>query len=49
VHRGEPHARELRHDVAAQVEFQSKIEAKLKALYLILVLSAKFQALATWV
>jgi len=37
------------HVVAAQVDFESKIEAKLKALHYILVSSAKFLALSTWV
>jgi hypothetical protein len=37
------------HDVAAQVEFESKIEAKLKAVYHVLVSSAYFQALSPWV
>jgi len=36
------------HDATAQVEFESKIEAKLKAVYQILVSSDWFQALSTW-
>jgi hypothetical protein len=35
--------------VAAQVETESKIEAKLKAVYHILVSGASLQALTTWV
>jgi hypothetical protein len=36
-------------DVVAQVEFESKIEAKLKAIYHMLVSSAQFWAVSTWV
>jgi hypothetical protein len=35
--------------VAAQVEFESKLETKLKPVYHILVSSAEFQAGSTWV
>jgi hypothetical protein len=35
--------------VAAQVEFESNVQAKLKAVYHILVSSAEFKALSTWV
>jgi hypothetical protein len=34
---------------AAQVEIDSKIEAKLKAVYHVIVSSAQFQAVSTWV
>ena len=36
------------HDVAAQLEIESKIDAKLKAIYHILVSRADCQALSTW-
>ena len=34
--------------VAAQVEFENKIEVKLKAVYHIFISSHEFQALSTW-
>jgi hypothetical protein len=43
------HQEAPRHGVAAQVEIESKIEAKLKAVYHILVSNPSFQELSTWV
>jgi hypothetical protein len=39
----------VQHAVAPQLENESKIEAKLKAWYVVLVSSAYFQALSAWV